>query len=56
MALCFYDGAKKKRDGFSIFLHSANVALVAVFIYIISFANGGKFSYESTKGFSWTCL
>ena len=56
MAMYFYGYSKKTRDGFSILFHSATVALVAVLICIISFAKGGKFSYESTKGFSWLWL
>ena len=51
MALCFYGCSKKSRDGFSISFNSPTVALVAVLICIISFAKGGKFSYESMKGF-----
>ena len=54
MAMSFYGCSKKTEDGFSIFI--LYVALVAVLICIISFAKGGKFSYESTKGFSWICL
>ena len=46
MALCFYGCSKKLRDGFSVSFNSATVALVAVLICIISFAKGGKFSYE----------
>jgi len=51
MRLCLHGFSKKPRDEFSIFCHSANVALIAVWISITGFTKGGKLRFQLTKGF-----